>query len=87
MAEAIGRYAKGIRAPVLWYYAENDSYFGPPVVRDWFDTFQQNGGHGELVIQPPFGSEGHYVLTNPGGAKYWGPVLDQFLAANGFIVR
>jgi len=87
MAEAIGRYAKGIKAPVLWYYAENDSYFGPRVVRDWFGSFQQNGGRGELVIQPPFGSEGHYVFTNPGGAKHWGPVLDQFLAANGFIVR
>ena len=87
MAEAIGNYAKGITVPVLWYYAENDTYFSPPVVRDWFESFQRNGGRGELIIQPPFGNDGHFVLTNPGGAKHWGPALDRFLAANGFQVQ
>lgn len=86
MAEAIGNYAKTTSVPVLWYYAENDSYFGPAVVRDWFASFEANGGRGQLVIQPPFGSEGHYVLTQPGGATHWGPALDRFLAENSIAI-
>lgn len=84
MAAAIGQYARSIDVPVLWYYAQNDTYFGPAVVRDWFESFRRNGGRGELVIQAAFGSEGHFVLTRPGGAKHWGPVLDRFLASHGF---
>ncbi|MCB1800580.1 MAG: alpha/beta fold hydrolase [Gammaproteobacteria bacterium] len=84
MAEAIATYAKTIEVPVLWYYVENDSFFGPPVVRSWFDAFTRAGGKGELVIDPAFGSEGHSVLMAPGGSKQWGPALDAFLARHDF---
>ena len=85
MAEAIGRYAQTIDAPVLWYYVENDSFFGPEVVRSWFESFLRNGGKGELVFHPGSSmSDGHQFIKLSGSSKAWGPVLDEFLASVGF---
>lgn len=85
MADAIGRYAKTVDVPVLWFYAENDSFFGPEVVRSWFDAFAKSGGQGELAFVPGSSSgDGHQLITQPGSAEQWGPVLDRFLGAAGF---
>ncbi|RME99349.1 MAG: alpha/beta fold hydrolase [Bacteroidetes bacterium] len=79
MAEAIKTYAENIKVPVLWYYVENDSFFGPTIVRTWFEAFKEGGGIGKLVVDPPYGNEGHFALTENGSDKHWGPVLDRFL--------
>ncbi|MCB1792515.1 MAG: alpha/beta fold hydrolase [Gammaproteobacteria bacterium] len=84
MAEAIGSYAATIKVPVLWYYVENDTFFGPAVVRSWYEAFTRSGGTGTLVIDPAYGNEGHYVLMAQGGDKQWGPALDAFLVQVGF---
>jgi dienelactone hydrolase len=85
MADAIGRYAETINVPVLWFYAENDSFFGPEVVRSWFDAFEKRGGQGELVFVPgsSFG-DGHQFIKQSGSSEEWGPILDRFLGSNGF---
>jgi dienelactone hydrolase len=85
MAEAIGLYAQASDVPVLWYYVENDSFFGPEVVRSWFESFRKNGGKGELVFHPGSSmSDGHQFIKLSGSSKFWGPVLDEFLASVGF---
>jgi dienelactone hydrolase len=85
MADAIGRYAQTIDAPVLWYYVEDDSYFGPEVVRSWFESFRQNGGKGELVFHPGSSiSDGHQFIKKSGSSRDWGPVLDKFLSSVSF---
>jgi len=67
MASAIGIYAKNITVPVLWYYAENDSFFGPEVVKSWFASFQRSGAKGELAFhQGPSSGEGHYLIKQSG---------------------
>lgn len=78
MAEAIGRYAKTIDVPVFWHYAENDKYFAPKYARQWFNAFENNGGKGKLVMQPPFGNDGHNIFVSWDGVRFWGPALDQF---------
>lgn len=85
MADAIGQYARTIDPPVLWYYVDNDSYFGPEVVRGWFESFRSNGGSGELVFHPGSSmSDGHQFIKQSGSSKHWGPTLDEFLKSASF---
>lgn len=79
MADAIGEYAKRIDVPVLWHYVEDDDYFSPQIARMWFAAFEENGGKGKLVIQPPFGSQAHNILLERDGVPVWGKVFDDFL--------
>jgi len=79
MAEAIALFAKTIRIPVLWHYAENDQYFGPHHVRAWFAAFENAGAHGKLVMQPPFGNDGHRIFAASSGLPIWTAELDRFL--------
>ena len=78
MTEDIGKFAKTIRVPVLWHYAENDKYFAPQYVRTWFKAFQDAGARGRLVIQPPFDKDGHSLFFSNGGIPIWTPEFDKF---------
>lgn len=79
LAETIRKFAKTIRIPVLWHYAENDFFFGPPVVRDMFAAFQEAGAAGRLVMQPPFGKDGHALFGSRSGIPIWTPEFDRFI--------
>jgi len=84
MAEAIALFAQTIRIPVLWHYAENDQYFGPHHVRTWFAAFENAGAQGKLVMQPPFGNDGHRIFASSAGLPIWTAELDRFLQEIGF---
>jgi dienelactone hydrolase len=62
MAEVIARYSTSLRVPVLWFYVENDKYFGPAASRSWFSAFESVGGKGRLIIHPPYGDDGHLLF-------------------------
>jgi dienelactone hydrolase len=79
LAETIGKFAKTIKIPVLWHYAENDLYFGPEVVREMFAAFQGAGAKGRLVIQPPFGKDGHSLFASRSAIPIWTPEFDRFI--------
>lgn len=72
--------AGSIQVPVLWFYAENDAYIGPPVQKLWFDSFVAGGGRGKLVVAPPFPHRrGHGVFPAKEGFALWKPVVTEFL--------
>ena len=79
LAETIGKFAKTIRVPVLWHYAENDLFFGPEIVRAMFAAFQAAGAKGRLVIQPPFGKDGHSLFASKNAIPIWTPEFDRFI--------
>lgn len=79
MAALISKFAKSIRVPVLWHYAENDKFFSPRYVREWFSAFEDTGGKGRLVIQPPFGADGHTLFLAKEGIPIWTRAVDSFL--------
>ncbi len=79
LAATVGKYAKTIKIPVLWHYAENDLFFGPQIVKAMFKAFLNNGGKGRLVIQPPFGKNGHTLFTSRNGIPIWTPEFDRFI--------
>jgi dienelactone hydrolase len=84
MTAAIARFAQTIRVPVLWHYAENDRYFGPHHARAWFKAFTDAGAPGRLVMQPPFGRDGHRLFASPAGLPIWTAAFDRFLTDIGF---
>jgi dienelactone hydrolase len=79
LVEAVGKYAKTIKVPVLWHYSENDFFFGPKIVREMFAAFQEAGGKGRLVMQPPFGKDGHTLFPSRSGLPIWTVEFDKFL--------
>ena len=85
MVRAIGHFAKTIRVPVLWHYAENDRFFAPVHVRAWFEAFEAAGAPGVLVMQPPFGNDGHSLFASAQGLPIWTAAFDDFLRHIGFV--
>jgi dienelactone hydrolase len=83
LAEVFAELGRRVRAPVLLYYAENDLYFGPETSRQWYSQFKSGGAPAEYVLQPPFGTNGHFVFTDKRGVNLWLPVVDQFLQRHG----
>jgi dienelactone hydrolase len=72
-------YASTAREPTIWFYAENDSYFGPKFVESLARTWSASGGQVEKHIFPPYGAEGHTIADDRRGWDIWGPSLDSFL--------
>ena len=82
LVQAFATFGKTARAPMLWVYASNDSYFGPELARRLHDGFRANGGTAKFIAAPPFGDDGHYlysVVSRP----QWTPYLDAFLRERG----
>lgn len=79
LSAALAKFSQTIKVPVLWHYAENDQFFSPKYVKEWFATFEKAGGKGRLVIQPPFGNDGHSLFHSKGGIPIWTRELDSFL--------
>ncbi len=79
LAAAVAKFSRTIRVPVLWHYVENDKFFSPKYVRQWFAAFEQAGGKGRLVIQPPFGEDGHGLFNMKEGIPIWTREFDSFL--------
>lgn len=84
MRRAISRFAQTIRVPVLWHYAENDRYFSPRHVSRWFGAFREAGAPGTLVMQPPFGRDGHNLFVSKAGRPVWTPAFDVFMLRAGY---
>jgi dienelactone hydrolase len=81
MADTIAHFAATTRVPVLWHYVENDQFFSPDVVRTWFDAFRSAGGNGQLVMEPPFGRNGHGMFGVDRAIPIWLPHFQQFVAS------
>ena len=76
------RYAASARAPTLWLYAENDSYFGPALAAKLASAWAAGGGLVEYDALPAYGSEGHAIADDRAGWGLWGARLELFLAQN-----
>jgi predicted esterase len=74
-ATALGRSA---RVPALWLYAENDQSYGPELARQMHAAYTAGGAPARLQILPPFGTDGHDLITMA-AAGTWLPVVAPFL--------
>lgn len=80
LLKTVASFATTSRVPQLWIYAENDSYFRPPLVRKMAQSYQQAGHPLTLVFVPPSGNEGHRFFDLPAHIDQWLPQVREFLA-------
>jgi dienelactone hydrolase len=73
--------AKTAAVPMLWLYAERDSYYSVPAIRRYRAAFEQAGGRGPFALFPEIGGNGHALAQKP---LFWRPALDAYLQALGF---
>ena len=79
VARVLDRLGQAVKVPVLFHYAENDMFFNPKTTRMWFDRFTAGGATAEYVLQPAFGTDGHYLFGSTLGVRYWLPTVERFL--------
>jgi dienelactone hydrolase len=80
LIEAARTFGHTARAPTLWLYAENDSYFRPDLARALASAWQSGGGEAELHVFPAYASDGHSLADDRAGWDVWGATVEDFLA-------
>jgi dienelactone hydrolase len=79
LISAYGIYGRTVRVRSLWIYAENDHFFGPDLARRMFAAFTQSGAPADLVIAPPYQSDGHNLIF---AQSRWRDAVYAFLKRN-----
>lgn len=83
LVAAFGHFAATTRVPTLWFYADNDLYFGPELVRRLVEGYRAGGGVVDYRPQPAYGADGHAFFSAARNVPVWSRALDGFLAATG----
>ena len=79
LVAATGEFGRTARIPMLWIYIENDTYFGPELSRRMHAAYTGAGGNAEYHLLPPFGNDGHFLVSSPDGLPLWTPLVGAFL--------
>lgn len=80
---AMGEFGRTAKAPTLWIYTENDSFFPVPMVRDMHAAFLKGGAIADLRMLPRFGTDGHALFVR--GTTLWSPLVEVFLERAGVL--
>ena len=79
LVTATSEFGRAARTPMLWIYIENDTFFGPELSRRMHEAYTKAGGTAEYHLLPPFGNEGHFLVSSPDGLPLWTPLVGAFL--------
>jgi dienelactone hydrolase len=79
LVEATGEFGRTARVPMLWIYAENDTFFGPALSRKMHEAYTGAGGSAEYHMLRPFGNEGHFLIDSADAIPLWAPLVSKFL--------
>ncbi|MGZ5141161.1 MAG: dienelactone hydrolase family protein [Burkholderiales bacterium] len=82
LQKVFAAYGKIARVPMLWFYSENDRYWGKVLPKKWFDGFVSAGGQAAFVQLPPYKDDGHPSFT--GNRAAWTLAFEEFLRKAGF---
>lgn len=69
--------------PMLWLYAQNDSFFAPAQAARLHDAYVQAGGRADLHALGAFAQDGHTLFAGRGGAAVWGPIVEAYIRERG----
>lgn len=83
IASLWGGQAAQARAPMLWFYWENDEYWGADNPKRWHEAWVNGGGRAEFHQLAPAGKTGHGAMTFD--MDHWVPFAEPFLAQLGFV--
>jgi dienelactone hydrolase len=79
LVAATADFGRTARVPMLWIYAENDTFFGPALSKRMHQAYTGAGGSAEYHMLPPFGSDGHFLVDSPDAIPLWAPLVGPFL--------
>ncbi len=79
LLSAAHHYGQTAREPTIWFYAKNDSYFGPDLAQKLAHAWSDGGGNVEEHILAAYGADGHSIADDRQGWDIWGANLDRFL--------
>jgi dienelactone hydrolase len=80
LVDAFAAFGQKARTPTLWLYTANDQSFSPLLARRMFDAYTAAGAPAQLIMLPPFGTDGHLLLT-AGSTDLWWPHAETFLTS------
>ncbi len=80
LVDAAAKYGATARVPMLWLYAENDSFFDSALAERMAGAYNAAGGKATYRALPPFGRDGHSLAWAGDGAPIWSPLVESFLA-------
>ena len=83
LVDSFGVYGKTFKMPSIWFYSQNDHYFGPSLARRFLAAFQAAGGNAEFVSLPANGDDGHSSFSR--AKDNWYPAVLDFLRKIGII--
>lgn len=86
LEDAFRLFGSTAKVPALWLYAENDMFFSPDLAQRMFEAYTAAGAPAKLVMLPPFGEDGHLVLTQGPEAAWW-PSVEVFLTGLGLPTK
>jgi dienelactone hydrolase len=81
LVAAAAAFGASARTPTLWFYSENDDYFGPALSGRMYQAFRSAGGNVEFHLLPPFAEHAHLLINSEAAFSLWAPLLEKFLAA------
>jgi dienelactone hydrolase len=76
LIEAVGDYGRAARVATLWFYARNDSYFGPDLATSMAQAWQRSGGAVELRLLPAYKADGHEIVDDRAAWELWSGELE-----------
>ncbi len=80
LVDAFESYGKTTRIPSLWFYGDNDSYWGKDLPKKMHSAYQAAGGNAHLVSFGTFAKgDAHSMFSNADGAAIWWPETEIFL--------
>jgi dienelactone hydrolase len=80
LADAAGSYGATASTPMLWIYAENDSFFAPAIARALYQSFTAAGGKADFEQPGPYDDDGHRLFFGRKGSTIWGPLVEHYLS-------
>ncbi|MBL6851742.1 MAG: prolyl oligopeptidase family serine peptidase [Alphaproteobacteria bacterium] len=85
LAAAAGTFGKTASAPMIWIYAENDTFFDPDTANGMYQAYSRAGGKAEFHPVAAFDDEGHSLWAGEGGSEIWGPLVEAYLKKRGVL--
>jgi len=80
LVDAFAAYGRSSQVPSLWFYGDNDSYWGKQLPGEMYRAFAAAGGQAELVSYGTFaGGDAHLMFDSPQGVAIWWPESERFL--------
>lgn len=80
MIDAFEAYGKGAKVPSLWFYGDNDSYWGADLPKTAYEAHQAAGGKARMISYGVFeGGDAHRMFSSPRGLNIWWPETEKFL--------